>query len=197
MRRLAAAAELSTRTLYNLYGAKEDILAALMGEALSELDDLLQRLELDDPIARSRAILSLGCDQMTANAEFYRPLLVATDTRVPRDPLVVRRARALQQDAIEEAMRRRLLSRDSSPRLLAHQIVTSQMSAARYWASGVLSDEAFAAQTLHAWALFMLAAATGRTRTALQSELELLAPRVNELVDRLEGVTSVDDAEVA
>jgi len=186
MRRLAAAAEVSTRTLYNLSGTKDEILVALMGRTLDDLDDQLTQLALEDPILRSRAIVALANQRMVDEARLVKPLLLVTD-RTPRDPNLIRRTREFQCQAIGEAMEGGALRPDLPARLLAHQIVTAQMNAARHWAHGRLTDEAFQAQALHVWALLMLAVAHDQSRERFLHELRQLEAPVVSLLDGLEG----------
>lgn len=189
MRRLAALAEVSTRTLYNLYRAKDDILVALMGQTLEALDDELTQLRPDDPIVRSRAIVAVANRQMVQEASVARPLLVATE-RTARDPGLIRQSRTFQVRALTEAIEQGALRSDVPARLLAHQVVTAQMNAARHWAHGRLSDEAFQAQALHAWALLLLGVASDETRHGLLAELQQLETAVGSLLDALEGRAS-------
>ena len=191
MRRLAELAEVSTRTLYNHYRAKDDILVALMGQTLEALDDELTQLRFDDPILRSRGLIAVANRRMVHEASVARPLLVATD-RTRRDPGLIRQSREFQVRALTEAIEQGALRSDVPARLLAHQIVTAQMNAARHWAHGRLSDEAFQAQALHGWALLLLGVASDETRHRLLAELQQLEMAVGSLVDALEGRAGED-----
>ncbi len=196
MRRLAVAAEVSTGTLYNLYGAKEPILYALFNEGLDGLSATLDRLALDDPIDRSRAIVTVSIEQFTANGTLYRPVIAALDfgSSAPEDRAIRRRCRLLQEQAIAAATAEGFLTADVEPALLAHQILSAYSHAVRHWARGLFDDTAFHTQVLHCWALVLMAVATPAARPRLQAELDAVAPQVSLLVRALDGAATADAA---
>ena len=63
MRALAEQAELSSRTLYNLFGTKAEVLAALTSEALDALDAELGPLTGGDPVERSRSVITSSIER--------------------------------------------------------------------------------------------------------------------------------------
>jgi AcrR family transcriptional regulator len=190
MRRLAEHAQLSTRTLYNLYGAKEDILYALMEESLRELDSALLKLALSDPLDRSRALISVSVDQFCARTALNRALLHGIEIgQGPRNTELVALTRARHQAAIEAAMDQGLLERKVSPRLLAHHIVMAYGQALRLWSREVLDSTQLKAQALHSRALYLLSVATAPARARLEREVQLLESDLQGLVQLFDDLS--------
>ena len=187
MRRLAECAQLSTRTLYNLYGAKEDILYALMAESVREVDAKLAKLAPTDPLERSRVMLTVSIDQLCSRTAFNRALYRGFEVEVDRarNFEVMSLARGRQQSVLEAAQEQGLLQKSVSPRVLAHHIITGYGNAVRLWCREVLDSDQLKAHTLHLRALCLLAVAVPATRTRLEREVEALEPDMQAVVARL------------
>lgn len=186
MRRLAECAQLSTRTLYNLYGAKEDILFALMAEGMRETDAKLGKSSPADPLERSRALLTVSIDQLCARTAFNRALYRGFEPGVGRASEFVSKARDRQQVMLEAAQDMGLLQKSVSARVLAHHIVTGYGFAVRLWCREVLDNAQLKAHALHARALCLLAVALAPARARLEREIEALAPEMQSLVKSLD-----------
>lgn len=198
MRRLARLAELSTRTLYNLYGAKEDILFALMEESVEELGRTFEAFPPADPLERSRALLTVSMDRLSEDEMLYRCVLregVPLASRV-RETVLMARVRKLHEDALRDAMREGLLDASFSPRVLAHQVLMGYGQALRLWSREVFDQRALRAQALHAWALYLLAAATDASRPRLRRWVLQLRPEVEQVIERLDRLAT-EDADVS
>jgi AcrR family transcriptional regulator len=196
MRRLAECAQLSTRTLYNLYGAKEDILYALMSESMREVDARLAKLSMPDPLDRSRASISMSIDQLCARTAFNRALYrgFELDAHRARNIEVVSLARNRQKAVLEAAQAQGLLLRTVPARVLAHHIIMGYGNVVRLWCREVLDSAQLRAHVLHMRALCLLAVATPATRIRFEREIESLAPDMQLLVDRLDELAGAPPA---
>src|SRR6476469_3759475 len=67
MRRLAAEAEVSVRTLYNHFGDKEGLLTALVQRSLDSIDVAVHHLSATDPIERIWEALTISIDKTVAD----------------------------------------------------------------------------------------------------------------------------------
>ena len=191
MRRLAECAELSTRTLYNLYGAKEDILYALMEENGRELDAALAKLSLACPLDRSRAVINVAVEMANASAALNKALIRGVDIGAvgrSRDAVQMSRTRARHEAVISEAMDQGLLLRTTSPCLLAHHIVLAFGQLCRFWSREAISAAELRANAQHARVLYLLSVAAPSSRPRLERELEALAPEVRALIRRLDAL---------
>ena len=171
MRGLAENSQVSVRTLYNLFGNKDDILDALVAELLAELDQILDGLVLDDPIARCKAIIRVSMDRLIDEQVVYRPVLRAQSRRMNAYREADRRSLETIQGVLEEAVRRRLLTQHVQPANLAHQIYAAHQHNILLWAHGVRDDEQARAAAIHSCSLLLLAAGTPRTRNTILEEL--------------------------
>jgi len=188
MRRLADAAQLSTRTLYNLHGAKEDILYALAEESIESLDEVIASLDLSDPLDRSRALIQVNVDRVCSRSSMFRALLRGLQLagRHDRDAALLSRARSSHEQALRAAIDAGLLDPLTCPRLLGHHIMMAYCQAIRLWAAGMLDDDQLRAQSLHARAIYVQAAATPQSRDRLQREARELESSALAVVERLE-----------
>jgi AcrR family transcriptional regulator len=194
MRRLAECAQLSTRTLYNLYGAKEDILYALMAESMLEVDVKLAKLSLADPLERSRAMVAVAADQLCSRPKLNRALYRGFEIQVGRAREVVTLGRRSQEAALQTAQDQGLLLRTVSARVLAHYINIGYGQAVRLWCREVLDNAQLKAQALHQRALYLIAVAVPATRARFERDLEGLAPELNSLVSHMDGLSRPDAA---
>lgn len=186
MRELGRRAELSVRTLYNHFGSKHEVLAALTSRALDELAAELEPLARErDGLALSRAIITVSIARFYRDRALLRPLLAASYAAPPSEARagVYRQARGLQEAALESAVAARLLQRTVEPRHLAHQVLAAYNQAALSWARGDYDHRAFETEALYAWACLLLGFARGPARARLLAELEALEPRMAKLVE--------------
>jgi len=191
MRRLAEVAQLSTRTLYNLYGAKEDILYALTEESIREVESILAKLAIGDPLDRSRALLTVSIELRCARAGLHKALIrgIELGGGRSREAELVGIAREQHEAVIAQAMDQGLLLRTVSPQLLAHQIVMNYGQTLRLWSRDVFDASQLKAQALHARALYLLAIAAPQARGRLERELESLEPELQTLVRGIDGLS--------
>ncbi len=190
MRRLAERAQVSTRTLYNLYGAKEDILYALMSESMRDVDAKLAKLPPTDPLDRSRTLMTMSIDQLCARTKFNRALYQGfeIDAHRTRNIDLVSFARRRQQLVLEAAQEQGLLLRTVPARVLAHHIILGYGNVVRLWCREVVDSAQLKAHVLHTRALCLLGVATPTTRVRLEREIEALLPDMESLVERLDDL---------
>lgn len=187
MRAVAERAELSVRTLYNQFGSKAEVVTALASRALDELAAELEALAIeDDGLALSRAIITVSVARFHADRELMRPLLAAgySGAAAEGGALLFQQARALQENALEAAMRARQLGRTVAARHLAHQVLSAYNQAALSWACRDLDHRAFEAQALHAWACLLLGFARGPARARLLDDLAELEQAMERSLTR-------------
>ncbi len=196
MRAIAERAELSVRTVYNQFGSKSDVLEALVSRMLSELQEELERLAIDDGIDRSRAIITVSIARFHRERDVLRPLFAASQPGMdhPSGGRVTEQARRLQQHAIEDAVAARQLSDLAVPRQLGHQVLMAYNTAASAWAIGRFGHREFETHALHAWACLLLGFARGATRARLVAELEALEKPMERILGTGETRRSVGAA---
>lgn len=178
MRALAKEAGLSVTTLYNLFGAREDIVRALVEEAIDHMDEALEReAPLDDPIERCRAVVIVSIRLIHEDEAMFRPMMLASQpltSSTDGHGVVSRRAARMQAIAIEEAMSRGLLKPVLDPMMLGTQIYHGWEHAFLQWLAGRLDVAGFEARALYGLYVALLGVASDSLRPGLEAELERL-----------------------
>ncbi|MEM9177891.1 MAG: TetR/AcrR family transcriptional regulator [Myxococcota bacterium] len=176
---IARRAEVSVATLYNLFGSKEEIVAALMS---STIDGLRERFAPDsDAIASdeeqpANALAQGAIDEFDADAFFYRELIRSIEQFESRTTLdrVVELGVDLGEPFIARLIERGDLMDLVSARVLAHQIFMSFVHALRMWASELTDTAQFRVQVDHAMALTLAGVANDPFRQRLHERLTAL-----------------------
>jgi AcrR family transcriptional regulator len=183
MRRLARDADLSVTTLYNLIGGREKIVAALVGDAIDRMDEVLAReAPLEDPLERCRAVVTVSIEYVVQNESIFRPfaLSISQDTtdKTPKASEASRhvsnRASGMQSLAIREAISQGLLIDLLDPDHLGSQIYHGWEAAFFQWGRGLVDEAGFRARALYGLYLALLGISSERVRPAIETELRSL-----------------------
>ena len=183
VRDLAAHAELTVPTLYNLIGGKDAIVAALIGAALDDLERSLAGVVGHRGVARAEALVDASLSVYADDAETYRAVFRmlqevegAPGSEALRSLFV--RAGDLQRTALIEAREDGHVAGALDPTVLAHDILHAFLRATRLWAIGAWPIEVASARARYALHLALLADATSAGR-------KLVLPRLRESEARL------------
>ncbi len=181
MRRLAKEAKLAVTTLYNLFGSRDEIVAALAHDLTDRIDRILDvEAPLDEPIERCRAIITVSIAYIVEHETTCRPMFLAvyngpTDVTYDRFGMP-ERAAGMQRVAIEAAVSRGLLRDTVSPDVLSAQIYHGYDMAAFLWAKGYMTKEQFEARALYGLYVALLCIATEKLRGDFEQQLARLEP---------------------
>ena len=179
MRKLAARAGLSVTTLYNLHGSRDEILFALVEDAIDRIVPILDaEAPIDEPIARCRAVVTVSVRYFAEHEATYRPMMVASYAGLARgahaDRRLAKRAAGMQREALAQAIAQGLLTDALDPMRLGEQIYHGYELAAVQWAFGLLDEAGFRARALYGLYVALLAVATEALRPAFEAELQAL-----------------------
>ncbi|MEM7093659.1 MAG: helix-turn-helix domain-containing protein [Actinomycetota bacterium] len=168
MRKVAERANLSVPTLYNLFGSKDEIRAALCGGFFESLDETLEAdAATPEPVDRLMVFVDKSVDQVLERAATTRPALLAQEQGGGGEhrttPMAIERQRAAIQQAIDAGHLRNELRSE----LLATQSYDGFHRAAVLWARGKLDPETFRARALYSACVCLLAVATEAARPEL------------------------------
>ena len=152
IRELAASAELTVPTIYDLIGGKSEILARIIEALVERLHEVQNQSDFDDIEAGFEQQITRLADLFAQDEDFYRAAFVAGD----RSGLFEQRsnhgifARSLQQpvDACEAAQAEGLLKGAISAEQLGRQVYDSYRLARQDWANGYFDLDGFRAQAL-------------------------------------------------
>ena len=181
IRELAARAELTVPTIYNLIGGKSEILARIIEALVERLHEVQSQTGDDDIEAGFEQQITRLADLFAQDEDFYRAAFVAGD----RSGLFEQRsdhgifARSLQQpvEACRSAQAAGLLQGAISAEQLGRQVYDSYRLARQDWANGYFDLEGFRTQALTGVFLGLAADAAPAFR-------ERLLKRISSLVGR-------------
>lgn len=194
MRRLAKRSGLCVTTLYNIFGNKDDILVALLEEALSSVTPLLETDSQSEPFSAIQAIMVGPVRYLTEHSRILRPILAVEyynpERRAHPYALAIFAEIILKiAGFLEAAQKQGFFLPNISPRLLAAEIFYSLRMSLEDWGCREIDDEALAARVKTGVLLILLAAATDKSRDHLQARLEeIQAPALAHLHERFPGL---------
>lgn len=181
MRRLAAAADVSVRTIYNRFGDRDSVVRALVLESFAAMEDAVARLGAVDPLER---IWEAVATTVEANCRYVPRAVVAA---VVADPDLTRhlgvrwRGSEVILDAIRSATDARLLRGDVPAAWLAEHAGTVLFHALGRWAAEEIDEPQLAAIALHGFDVCLLAVAMPSARRRLLAHLAEVEPALPPL----------------
>ena len=186
MRMVARDAGLSVTTLYNLFGSKEEIRAALCGDLLDGIDREIAKVPLSRPIERAEAVITVGAAHVASAGEVARTALLASRAGAGHAGQDISRPRSveMQRVAIQAAMDAGLLRAELAAGLVAAQVYEGFSVAALRWANRELDATGFRDQALYSLYLCLLALASDEIRPALLRSIQSLESRMTRRAKR-------------
>lgn len=135
---IAAVAEVSPATVFNLVGTRDRLWAALADELLAEAQAKVDELPADlGPQDRARAIVTTIAEILAADAPVYRAVLAHWRESAG---LMQRRPSSALADCLEAARAAGLIAADAEVERLARLVVTGCTGVAHEWAAEMISD---------------------------------------------------------
>jgi AcrR family transcriptional regulator len=176
LRALAGKAGVTVPTIYNLVGAKEQVVAALIESALDGMDAALAAVPALRGIARAQAAVHANAELYFSDPERYGALFRAMqDVQANPDEssldVLFRRAGDVFCLAVREAQADGDLHGRLKPVPLGHHILHAQIETFRLWGIGALPEPMVRARALYALYVSLLADATKSTRRVLLDEI--------------------------
>ena len=149
LRDLARLAAVTVPTIYNLIGNKEEVIVALIGDALFEVETRIQTASDAEPLALATAIVTASTALYAEDEQFYRPAFLAVEHLAqvgPDDDRVARLyawGHRLIDDGVRACREARLLAGRVRAEAIADLVFRSYRSSCRAWASGQISIDEF------------------------------------------------------
>ena len=173
MRRLSEAAGVSYATVYNLVGAKEDVLVGVLRAGLEDLGAQLAAVGSPDPLDRARAVVAGVVDHFVGRPVLYRALVQAVHDPATgaRGLPIRRRTIALYESSIRDAIEQGSLGDELDAHVLAVHVTLAVNGVIRRWAAGEIDAAGFRAEADYALRVALLGVATPSTRKKLLAEL--------------------------
>ena len=181
MRRLAEEAGVSVRTLYNHFGDKESLLAALIQRSLDSVDDAVHHLTSVDPIERIWEAVSLSLNQIVVDIPKAVVRAVLMDDQLLKKIDVQWAGWDLIVGEIGNATRRGALRGDVDAGELADHAGMVLFHLQRRWTAGEIDVEGLLAGALHAFDLCLLAVARPKARNRILEHMAALRSQRSSL----------------
>lgn len=176
MRRLAAAADVSVRTIYNLFGDRDAVVTALVVESFELMGAAVTQLEATDPLERIWEAVTLTVESTCRDVPRAVVAAVVADPGLCGQLGSRWRGTDLILDALDTATRAGTLRDDLPADRLAEHAGTVLFHALGRWAAGDLDEPALAATALHAFDVCLLAIARPKARARLLEHVATLEP---------------------
>ena len=183
MRRLADRAGVSVNTIYNLIGARDAVIAALVDQVIELIAPEVEHVGSDDPLARCVAVIDRSAALVIEHDTLTRPLAQEIFGYGGPGAGVARRwgTEALGR-AIESAVSAGQLDDSVSSSALAATVYAVWANSALGWAHGTTSDDGFRTASLHALHLVLLAVATSTAQPTLRDALSTSTQRLDAVL---------------
>jgi AcrR family transcriptional regulator len=163
---IAARAEVSTATVYNLVGTRRALLQALLNERMQTLADEVTDLPHEDPLVFAERTIERIAQLLVADAVVHRHVVRALSDADRHGVHYLRQdVRFLLDDALVRASECKLLAGPLDPKWLSWQVYLGFLGALHSWAQGDRSDREFALDAAHGFHLVLAAAAPPRRRS--------------------------------
>jgi AcrR family transcriptional regulator len=180
LRKLAAAAEVTVPTIYNLIGGKGKILNELFDDQVSLIEQELAKIDADHPLDIAEAVVIEATRFIGEDENYYRSAQIAADHlgRTSEEGIDWRqirsRAATMQENAVRLAQEQGLLRGEISAKLLGEQIFSNYRVASAAWTFRRISLEQFRHDALLGVYLYFLSDATDAFRPVLLQKLREL-----------------------
>ena len=192
---LAAQAEVSPATPYNLFGSKARLLFALFNRALAELPVKDLTASYTNPLERLLGTTRVVATHLATHADFFRPLylsLFAVQDDVYRPEFVEYHLQRWKR-ALADVKRAGLLSPVVTIDQLARQLMINFAGTVELWVHHELDADGFSAEAVFGAILLLLGAAIPDARPRLLRRLKAtkrsLQPHlaIDRAADRKQG----------
>ncbi len=183
--RIAQRAGISTATVYNLIGPREQLLGLLLSDQFEQLRDTVTAMNLVDPFRVGEAVVTISADMFVSDSSLWLNVIPevrgAFGARVR--PFVSFQPINLQREAMLTAKHLGMLSREADPEMTAMQIYAAYNGALFLWAGGLLTDDAFRSHARAGyWAVLAALASGEHRRRALRELNDLHGARTRRLL---------------
>lgn len=181
LRELARLADVTVPTIYNLIGNKEEVIVALMEEALAEIEARIDTAANDTPLAHATAVVTASTALFAEDEDFYRPAFLAVEyleQAGPHHDKVARLyawGRRFIDDGIAACRAAGLLRGAVKAPVLGDLVLRSYRANCRAWAGGQYAIEEFSRLTLLDIHVALAADATDAFRQQLVRQISALS----------------------
>lgn len=147
---IAAVAEVSPATVYNLVGTRDQLLVACVDRLVEGLEDALLSIDLtSDPIAAAVLVVEISSEAFIADGAAFRQILRVLNVLASEGTDLAVDPGQFEIAAMRAAHERGILRDDVDPAATGRQISLSYNGALFAWSAGLLTDDGFRAAARH------------------------------------------------
>jgi AcrR family transcriptional regulator len=168
LEQIAERAEVAPGTVFNLVGPREQLFAALIDRAHDQLANTLAKASGDDPLMRTRRIVTTLVNIFLADSQVYRQVLRQwpdSGTMLRSSPYPPIR------QALSDGQAAGLLRREVDTDRVAAAILTACVGALHQWSVSIISNRAFRDRCSYGVDLALAAIAADHVRPAALARL--------------------------
>jgi AcrR family transcriptional regulator len=171
--KIAQRAAVSTATVYNLIGPREQLLGLLLSDLFDDLRTTVASMNLADPFLIGDAVVIVSAQMFVADGSLWRHVLpeIRGDFGARVRPFLSFQPINLQIRAMRAAKELGMLSRAADADMTATQIYAAYNGALLLWSGGFLSDDAFLNHAKAGYWAILAALASGDHRRRALREL--------------------------
>jgi AcrR family transcriptional regulator len=187
MRQLAERAEVSVRTIYNIFADRQAVIVALVQQSFDAIDGAIATSAVADPLERIWETVTVSIDAYCRHVPAAVIAAVVTDRGLNATVAPRWHGRQLLLEAVTAAVRCGALRDEISPERLLDQAGPVHAHRLVQWAHGDIDDDALRAGVLYAYDLCLIAVARPRARTRLLEHLTGLESSMPPLIVGIDG----------
>lgn len=147
---IAAVAEVSPATVYNLVGTRDQLLVACVDRLVEGLEDALLSIDLtSDPIAAAFLVVEISSEAFIADGAAFRQILRVLNVLASEGTDLAVDPGQFEIAAMRAAHEKGILRDDVDPAATGRQISLSYNGALFAWSAGLLTDDGFRAAARH------------------------------------------------
>jgi len=171
---IAARAEVSPPTVYNLVGTRDQLLVALIDRVIEQLLEDFSRATDDadrDPIEIAKEAVDRASEGFVADSHAYRQVVRSLGDLAVSGSHMAIDVSQFHVRTMRRAQERGIIRPDLDPIALGRQIYLAYVAALVLWAGEGLSDRGFGLAALHGLLTVVSAASTDEFRDGFVTEL--------------------------
>jgi AcrR family transcriptional regulator len=174
MAQLACASEVSTKTLYNLYGSKDELLLAAVADLLGNLEQQPLVLAAEPGLPSLLAFTEAVCDQVVAMPR-YAEVMARSLFRADRDhrlvDVLLRNTQRVTLQALQAAQESDQLAGNPNLPVLANLLAAHQWGMVLLWSKNLIPLAEFKIQALQSQLMSLIPVCKGSQQQALLTRL--------------------------
>jgi AcrR family transcriptional regulator len=174
MAQLASASEVSTKTLYNLYGSKDELLLSAVAELMGNLEQLPQVVDAPPGLPSLLAFTEVICDQVVATPR-YAEVMARSLFQADRDhrlvDILLRNTQRVTLRALQAARVADQLNSDVDLPVLAKLLAAHQWGVVLLWSKNLISLAEFKSRAIQSQLLSLIPVCRGQQQRVLQARL--------------------------